>query len=78
MTPRRKNADAQQVGNRHFATTQWSIVLAAPAFDEAGRYGRRVPREGQQPMLGACLVLSGARRAAVCHAQNSAACAIRP
>lgn len=29
MPARRKNVDSQQVGNRRFATTQWSIVLAA-------------------------------------------------
>lgn len=29
MPPDRKNAISQNVGNRHFATTQWSIVLAA-------------------------------------------------
>ena len=29
MPPRRKNTDSQELDNRHFATTQWSIVLAA-------------------------------------------------
>lgn len=45
MTPRRQHADSQQIGKRYFATTQWSIVLAA---------GHRSSPDAEQALASLC------------------------